>query len=436
MAASHDSVAEVIAAARAGSGYERERALLLMANESDPRFLAASIERLNDWVANVRTRARDSFVASLRLADAATLLACRSPIEKLRRAKRDDHHAVCALYCQRVWSVLGREEVDRMIDGKDDELGVFAFWVKTVCSPEAWGQGVEQRLSHRNPRLRAVTLRWLQNLAPRELRLLAAVASLASRDAKVRVWVLRELVRSRPANLETLLRERLFDCSGTVRSICTTALGLSIDEQLRIARNLTDDSTAHSGQQREAIRLLAQRGVDADVTRLKAHRQTGDAFAQAICAVGLMRLLPQSANTIFEETAASLRGKALSRMLRDTLRLGLAPMPSFMRSLWTQLPASDRMRLTPLVWGMGRWECWCFAAAVCDHAETSAEHLHGLLDHLLTTYTYVRPSAAQAAELQIHHAALQRRLGAGQLQQRFRDDLQFAGISSDDYGLP
>jgi hypothetical protein len=101
------------------SGHVREAALDRAAELRSPDLLPAVVDRLNDWVSQVRQRARDIVLDWLPLLDADAAICLLGTVQLLRVAKRTDHSAWLQAFEQAVVAQVGVDRIAAEVSGGD-----------------------------------------------------------------------------------------------------------------------------------------------------------------------------------------------------------------------------------------------------------------------------------------------------------------------------
>lgn len=98
---------EIREAMRSYDGYVREAALFRCAELGEAGFLPAVVERLNDWVPQIRHAARSVTLELLPAADAPLAMSVLPDVQRLANASREDHSAWIARFEQALLDKLG-----------------------------------------------------------------------------------------------------------------------------------------------------------------------------------------------------------------------------------------------------------------------------------------------------------------------------------------
>jgi len=101
------------------SGRVREAALKRAAELRSPDLLPAIVDRLNDWVPQVRQRARDLVLDWLPLLDADAAIRLLGTVQHLRVARRTDHSAWLQAFEQAVAAQVGADRIGAEVSNAD-----------------------------------------------------------------------------------------------------------------------------------------------------------------------------------------------------------------------------------------------------------------------------------------------------------------------------
>ena len=101
------------------SGHVREAALMRAAELRLPGLLPAIVDRLNDWVPQVRQRAHDLVLDWLPLLDADAAIRLLGTVQHLRVTRRTDHSAWLQAFEQTVVAQVGADRIAAEVSGAD-----------------------------------------------------------------------------------------------------------------------------------------------------------------------------------------------------------------------------------------------------------------------------------------------------------------------------
>lgn len=198
------------------NGFVREAAVKGLSAHDSPESLLALIERLNDWVPQVRELASAGVAPYLTTTRAQALLFALDAVMALAMCQRVDHQATVASVREVLQSPDVRQEVYRSFMARQGESAryLFALLLEVAESPDAL---VRDALAHRELTVRLAAVVVCETLpAGRAVPLLREALPRAA--AKVRVRVLRALLPllddPRP-----VLRQALLDASPSIRSL-------------------------------------------------------------------------------------------------------------------------------------------------------------------------------------------------------------------------
>jgi hypothetical protein len=192
-AAKAPSLADSLLLTRHHSGFEREMALRRMLGVHDRAVLLAVIERLNDWVPEVRKAAAGVYQSFLDEARVEELLACIDSLCRLQDKRRADHGA------------LLRKTFDLVLEGRHEAQFVVGFHqirgktaralLAEMLDRKPAGWAIDMARNHTDPSVRAMALRASSRLVDEQARhvLEKALAerSLANRSLALRLLIER-----------------------------------------------------------------------------------------------------------------------------------------------------------------------------------------------------------------------------------------------------
>lgn len=202
------------------NGFVREVAVRELSDHPSPAALVALLERLNDWVAQVRRLAANGVQRYLAPEYAQALLHALPSLMALADRQRADHGPTLAAARSVLQSSEAREEVEAAFVARHGKPARFLFELLLEASGEP-ATLLRQALSHREMTVRQMAVAACQTLPTEQARPLLLDA-LQKPGASVRVSVLRALlpVLDDP---RLLLRQALLDASPAVRDLARWA---------------------------------------------------------------------------------------------------------------------------------------------------------------------------------------------------------------------
>lgn len=217
---------ELIASARDGdtwitlshhdNGFVREVAVRALCAEQTPQALQALIERLNDWVPQVRELAKAGIQPYLTGAHVTSLLCALESVVALAARRRVDHAATLEQVCAVLQGAQARREVHLDFLTRQGKTARFLFARLLEADTEP-ATLLRDALAHRELTVRLAAAAACQAL-PAAQAVPLLVRALPHAAAKVRVCVLRALLPLLD-DPQPLLRQVLLDASPAIRSL-------------------------------------------------------------------------------------------------------------------------------------------------------------------------------------------------------------------------
>ncbi len=347
------------------NGFVREVAVRELIRTRSPDALAALIDRLNDWVPQVRDLAAAGLKQYLSPSQAPALLAALEPLIALEARQRVDHGPTLMAARTVLQSPLVREEVYRHFLTRQGKAARYLFdlLLERDAEPEAL---LRSALAHRELTVRLMAVAACKQLPAYQARPLLAEA-LPRPGASVRVCVLRALLPL----LDPLdvLRDALLDASRGVRGFaCWAAPRSGLDAAALLTERLQGDMPVTKRGWLGVLGLADELNVELDVQWLE-------------------KALRSDYPTVRESAVLQLRDDHLSllfEMIEDpsdrvfsvsVARLGKHPWSSLkqlnskLSQRWHALPAARREAILGL---LPAWPQLAFLLARLD-AETDLQ---------------------------------------------------------------
>jgi len=293
-----DSALEIAEWSRHYDGYVREAALIRAVELRSPELLAAIVERLNDWVPQVRHAARNALLTLVPLLPADAVLHTLPAIDRLRHATREDHSAWIRRYELAIIEQLGAELIIDEAQGGMAELARPCFRM------------VEEHALLPLDRLAELVLKAGQDFgtslaASRIARLLGpgrrndlAELGFRSRFGAVRTAALRELLSSPDPERDILAEQALLDPQSSVREVAMWYLKQRGTPADRIyAATLMEGQTAPRTA-RICLASLATCGNPEHIPLIKRYAKVRHARTQANAVLAWVRLDPEARDEI------------------------------------------------------------------------------------------------------------------------------------------
>jgi len=380
-------------ASRDYNGFVREVAVRELSRQPSPEALAVLIERLNDWVPQVRDLAADALKTYFSPAHVHAWLSALGPLMALQAQRRIDHGPTLTAIHTILQSMDCRDQVYAEFLRQQGKAAryLFALLLEDTQTTQTLLRGA---LAHRDSSVRLMAVVASQTL-PAVQRLPLLLEALPRSGAKVRARVLYALLPLL-ADPASVLHEALLDASPAVRNLALWAApshGIDVQAVLnqRLDQQLPESKPHWLGVIGLASELAAQ---------LPEHWR-----AQALCCacVSVRRDAVKMLGTEqLPELFAALDDPSEKVFAVAIAQLNEAPWPSIMNDLtakldrdWHELTSTRRLaifRLCPswqqLKYLLGRLHTgcagqaywleqinrWCDArGAVLDHVTPRAE---------------------------------------------------------------
>jgi hypothetical protein len=391
-----EPIPKVLVQVQSRDGHQREAALVKMRRAPESRFLPFVIERLNDWVPNVRVAALQALEAVLQVASVDELLRSWRSVENLGHAKRADHATAIGLFQRRVALTLDELAKNQLIDGDSGLLAAFVFRGYLANGQIINVPYVMNQLCGRHARVSTIAVDWIERNANAAQRIEAIRVGQRSQHAQIRQWALRQAELLPRDESASILQEHLFESNATARNVATLKLGLTREQHLACAREKWQEPDAPFGQRLEALRLLAQHAKEEDYLLFKQEVTSPSMMVRAIASEGVLRCRPERSTQLFEVVILSLSGRALRLFVAVLLRLDIAiPRPTLVDA-WTKTNEREHYLLVALAKKLGRWDAWAFVAQVTDiDGATDSNALRQLAAKLSATQVFSTPTEEQ-----------------------------------------
>ncbi|SEC06476.1 HEAT repeat domain-containing protein [Pseudomonas anguilliseptica] len=369
----HHEALEVLAAGEAhgdwltlsthSNGFVREVAVRELSEQPSPDALAALLERVNDWVPQIRQLALDGVQHYLVPEHAPALLHALQPLMALAERQRADHSQTLAATREALQAPEVRNEVETAFTALHGKAARFLFALLLEASDEPAAL-LSKALGHREMTVRQLAVSACQTL-PAELARPLLMQTLKTPGASVRVNALRCLL---PLLDEprALLREALMDPSPAVRSLARWAAPRwQVDAREVLDARLHQSAPCSKRDWLGLLGLACELAVELEEHWKDAAQQAPassvrlaavENLTQADLARQLMAL-DDSADKVFAKAVERLRTQDWNRVAREfDIRLDDG---------WYDLPSNRRtalLRLRP------RWQQLAYLLRRLDNA--------------------------------------------------------------------
>ncbi|WP_454834626.1 HEAT repeat domain-containing protein [Pseudomonas lini] len=242
------------------NGFIREVAVRALCSQPSPEALVVLIERLNDWVAQVRDLAAAGLKHYLSPSQAQALLFALEPLIALAVRRRADHGPTLMA----VRAVLQSPDIRDYVytnfltrQGKAARY-LFALLLEQDTAPQML---IRSALAHRELSVRLIAVSACQELPVAQARLLLLEA-LTRPGAKVRVCVLRALLPLLD-DPKPVLRKALIDISPSIRGLARWAAPHSkVDAHVVLTEQLNQDMPTAKRDWLGILGLAAELNID------------------------------------------------------------------------------------------------------------------------------------------------------------------------------
>lgn len=328
------------------NGFVREVAVRELNRTRSPDALVALIDRLNDWVPQVRELAAAGLKQYLSSSQASALLAALEPLIALEARQRVDHGPTLIAARTVLQSPLVRAEVYRHFLTRQGKAARYLFDLLLECDaePEAL---LRSALAHRELTVRLMAVAACKQLPASQARPLLAEA-LSRPGASVRVCVLRALLPllDEPRDV---LRDALLDASRGVRGFARWAAPRSgLDAAAILAERLQGDMPVTKRGWLGILGLADDLSVELDMQWLeKALRSDYPTVRES----AVLQLRDDHLSLLFEmleDPSDKVFSASISRLGKQSWS-SLKELDSKLSQRWHALPAARREAILGLL---------------------------------------------------------------------------------------
>lgn len=242
------------------NGFVREVVVRELCSHPSPEALVALIERLNDWVAQVRDLAAAGLKHYLSPSQVKALLFALEPLIALAARRRVDHGPTLMVVRAVLQSRDIRDEVYTNFLARQGKPAryLFALLLEQDTAPETL---IRSALAHRELTVRLMAVSACQELPAAQARQLLHEA-LSRPGAKVRVCVLRALLPLLD-DTKPVLRKALMDASPSIRGLARWAAPHSnVDALIVLTEQLNQDMPSGKRNWLGVLGLAAELNID------------------------------------------------------------------------------------------------------------------------------------------------------------------------------
>lgn len=394
------SIAQLVDLSRDYHGFIREDVLVRAAELRSPELLEAILERLNDWVPQVRQAARTALLALVPVLPPAAILKTLPVIDRLRLAKRENHVTWIEQYYAIVVDVVGADALVVEAVTGTGEVARSCFNIASTNSLLDAGQLAQRVLENGADFVTSLAAwRLVAGLKVNELRTLANIG-LASPFGAVRTAALRESLNSAGEQADALAEQALLDPQSSVREVAMWHL----KERGYPVAQFYADRLAHDvltmRRTRICLASLAACGTRDHVAIIKRFAAMPHARTQAAAVMSWARLAPDARDDILRF--------ALASQFARVRQLALV----FIEDFGAYIPLDEAVTLAEeksdhtLALSLARREPWTWLTTILKMANSQMDSLHKA--HLIrelqkwlaaSTNIYTKPTAAQVRVL-------------------------------------
>lgn len=331
------------------NGFVREVAVRELRRDCSPETLVALIERLNDWVPQIRELALSSLNDYLKPAQVPALLFALESLMALAARQRVDHAPTYTAARAVLQSSEVRDEVYANFLTRQDKAAryLFSLLLETDFSPEKL---LRSALAHRELTVRLAAVSACQDLPSVQASSLLLEA-LSRPGAKVRVCILRALLPLSD-DPDQLLRLALLDPSPSIRNLARWAAPrYGIDAPEVLAQQLSQDFPTQKRDWLGVLGLAAELEISFQKRWLtKALSSSYPSVRQAAVRLLGDEHLPQMLGALSDpsEKVFLTAYALLSKQPWTALNAGVA---SKLDGDWHELPAQRRRAMLHLMSG-------------------------------------------------------------------------------------
>lgn len=354
--------------ARSANGYVREGALRHLQSTPGPVALTAALDRLNDWVPQVRLVAREIFLAHLSARRVDDLLACITHLYLLQHKTRTNH----AELLERTAALLTEEQyrhqfVQTFHQSRGKVARLLLEWLLKHADSTAV---IHEGLMHADPSVRAKALAAVAMRPAHEQKSCFELA-LKDRSASIRTSALRLAMsaNSAPAERMAYCEPMLLDASAGVRS---TARWYA--DKLGFDLGAFDQSAVLGPLSVGQLTALLWEGAKGSPAIFAQLAEANLAHAKASVRLAALRLLliqfPERRlsliNAAWSDPSLKLKRAVLDMLLRDFVLEGKA----LNDMAWHAWKRGDLTVANTITRRLGMWPQLVMALRLSQHADT------------------------------------------------------------------
>lgn len=334
------------------NGLVREAAVRELSEQPSPEALTALLERLNDWVPQIRTLAKAALQRYLISEYAAELLYALPQLMALSGRQRDDHGSTLAAARSALQAESARSQVEATFVSSQGQAARFLFALLLEASDNS-AKLLERALAHREMTVRQQAVLACQAL-PGEQAIALLQQALQTPGASVRVKAMHALLQ-RLDDTRELLHRALLDASPAMRNLALWAAPRwQLDARQVLSSRLQQ---ALPESKREWLGIL---GLAADLdTRLEGdwlqaalRAPQSSVRLAAVSNLGDTQLNEQLA--AIDDSADKVFAKAVEGLNKQPWTLLAPKLSARMDRDWHRLPAARQSTLMSLYPGWQR----------------------------------------------------------------------------------
>lgn len=398
------------------NGFVREIAVRELSRASSPDALVALIDRLNDWVPQVRDLAAAGLKLYLTPSQAPALLSALEPLIALAARQRVDHGPTLTAARAVLQSPAIRDEVYRDFLTRQGKAAryLFELLLEHDAQPEAL---LRCALAHRELTVRLMAVAACRQLPVDQARTLLLEA-MSRPGASVRVCVLRALLPLLD-DPRAALRDALLDASPGIRAFARWAApGSGLDATGVLAERLRTDMPDTKKGWLGVLGLANELNVELDMQWLEDALRSGYPTVREAAVLQLRGDQLSHLLQGLDDPSDRVFGAAVERLGKQTWSSVKPELNDKLCQRWHALPAARREAILQL---LPRWQQLAFLLArLAAETDVQAFWLRQLALWCDRQYLMVDPITPkverEALADQLEQLAAQRLLGIDKVQ--------------------
>lgn len=380
-----------------GNGFVREVAVRELSERPSPDALEALLERVNDWVPQIRELAVAGVQRYLVAEHAPALLHALQPLMALAERQRADHGPTLTAARTVLQTAEVRHEVEAAFVAQHGKAARFLFELLLEAS-DAPTALLGTALLHREMTVRQMAVSACQML-PADLARPLLLRAFATPGASVRVNALRYLLTSLDAPCP-LLRQALLDASPAVRNLARWAAPRwQVDAREVLDARLAQQAPANKREWLGLLGLACELVVDLE-ERWKDQAQQAPMSSVRLAAIENLRQTDLSRQLVaLDDASDKVFTKAVERLSTQDWHGVASGLDTRLDKGWYDLPSKRRAALLEL---RPRWQQLAYLLRRLDSApEEQAYWLEQLGAWCSRQYLMVDPATPKAERAEL-----------------------------------